>query len=44
MSILTSRDLMQATVIANLVDDAEAAVIYANMIAKGHRGPQDLWS
>lgn len=42
--VSTTRDVLRRAVGEELVDSAEATLIYADMLAKGYRGPEDLWS
>jgi len=42
-SIVTTRDLLRRAAAQQLVDSAEAQLIYDDMLAKGYRGPERLW-
>lgn len=42
--IRTSRDILrQAVITFELLDSDEAKIVYADMLAKGYRGPPELW-
>jgi predicted nucleic acid-binding protein len=41
--IITTRELLRRAVAQELVDSAEAQLIYDDMLAKGYRGPPGLW-
>jgi predicted nucleic acid-binding protein len=42
-SVITTRELVRRAVAQELVDSAEAQLIYDDMLAKGYRGPPGLW-
>jgi len=41
--VITTRELLRQAVAQQLVDSAEAQLIYDDMLAKGYRGPPGLW-
>jgi predicted nucleic acid-binding protein len=41
--VTTTRELLRQAVAQQLVDSAEAQLIYDDMLAKGYRGPPGLW-
>jgi predicted nucleic acid-binding protein len=41
--VITTRELLRRAVAQQLVDSAEAQLIYDDMLAKGYRGPPGLW-
>ncbi|HEV8648120.1 MAG TPA: hypothetical protein VG276_01695, partial [Actinomycetes bacterium] len=41
--VLTTRGLIRRAVAQDLLDSAEAQLIYDDMLAKGYRGPPRLW-
>lgn len=42
-AVVTTWDLLRRAVAQQLVDSAEAQLIYDDMLAKGYRGPPRLW-
>jgi predicted nucleic acid-binding protein len=41
--VVTTRELVRRAVAQDLLDSAEAQLIYDDMLAKGYRGPPGLW-
>ncbi len=41
--VLTTRELLRRAVAQDLLDSAEAQLIYSDMLSKGYRGPPGLW-
>jgi predicted nucleic acid-binding protein len=41
--VVTTRDLVHRAVAQELLNSAEAQLVYLDMVEKGYRGPQGLW-